>query len=294
MKIEIPDWCDGRHTLNVITAINQLIDSNNDQEERIEANKDYNMEARRTMAKEIAKLKEQQISDRKWMDDADKDFAKLTAPTEEIPEADDYVCTCGECVIARAEKADHDKSATDFAFQIAEIQDRILPEHQHRVDDIPIKPDTPDSTDEMEDMWWCLECHSYVPEGHRCEQWSQTVHIPAEAIKAWNARENMADLARIAELEAKKKLSSVWTNDIKTALATEMANNKALTEEVDLQRDFMTEIDGLRKELKRYEEVVRRVKNVRDAVAQNKGIAEKSILSMLDISLTPLTPEEGK
>jgi len=35
MKIEIPDWCDGRHTLNVITAINLLIDSNNEHEEAI-------------------------------------------------------------------------------------------------------------------------------------------------------------------------------------------------------------------------------------------------------------------
>jgi len=35
---------------------------------------------------------------------------------------------------------------------------------------------------EPEDMWWCTECQSFVGEMHRCEQWSQTLRIPAEAI----------------------------------------------------------------------------------------------------------------
>jgi hypothetical protein len=35
------------------------------------------------------------------------------------------------------------------------------------------------------DKYWCLECKVFVKcQNHRCEQWSQVVTIPAQAVKA--------------------------------------------------------------------------------------------------------------
>jgi hypothetical protein len=41
----------------------------------------------------------------------------------------------------------------------------------------------------MEDKYWCEErlCECFVDKNHRCEQWSNTVRIPAGAIKAIRA-----------------------------------------------------------------------------------------------------------
>ncbi len=35
-----------------------------------------------------------------------------------------------------------------------------------------------------EDRYWCTECFCFVEKDHRCEQWSNTIRIPGEAIKA--------------------------------------------------------------------------------------------------------------
>lgn len=32
------------------------------------------------------------------------------------------------------------------------------------------------------DRYYCTECNSFVDKDHRCEQWSNTVHIPGGAI----------------------------------------------------------------------------------------------------------------
>jgi hypothetical protein len=41
----------------------------------------------------------------------------------------------------------------------------------------------------MEDRYFCEErfCNSFVDKNHRCEQWSNTVRIPAEAIETIRA-----------------------------------------------------------------------------------------------------------
>jgi hypothetical protein len=35
----------------------------------------------------------------------------------------------------------------------------------------------------MTDKYWCVEGCGFVDANHRCEQWSQTIRIPAEAIE---------------------------------------------------------------------------------------------------------------
>jgi len=51
----------------------------------------------------------------------------------------------------------------------------------------------------MEDRYFCEErfCNSFVDKNHRCEQWSNTVRIPAGAIEAIRA-EALKDAAERA------------------------------------------------------------------------------------------------
>jgi len=285
MKIEKPDWFDGRHTLNVITAINLLIDSNNEHDKAITDLSDNED----TFSASIAKLW-------KRLDEHDEAISTKQTMKDLPPEVTDAV------------------------------NDNI-----HEL--IDSEPDAPDSTellpcpfcggnaeicDGMHMRWIkCKMCgvsnHAYISDVKR-------------SIKEWNTRENIADLARISELEVKitklltqnerlansrddavgvcatlkdeidqmkaaKKLSAAWAGDIKIALATEMAKNKALTEEVDLQRDFMTEIDDLTEQLERYKRFETAVITQETELRHTGHSAAAARFTDCLLTLAPLTPK---
>jgi cell division protein FtsB len=79
-------------------------------------------------------------------------------------------------------------------------------------------------------LFWCMECHQFVGEHHRCEQWAEVKYIPAEVIEAYNEPEIAALKAENEHLQEKidKYYTSAATSVIKE-LETEIERkNEAL------------------------------------------------------------------
>jgi hypothetical protein len=56
-----------------------------------------------------------------------------------------------------------------------------------------------------EDKYWCCEGCGFVKKNHRCEQWSQTIRIPKEAVAEIQAARDAEWQARVDRLEAALK-----------------------------------------------------------------------------------------
>lgn len=65
-----------------------------------------------------------------------------------------------------------------------------------------------------EDRYWCTECFSFVDQDHRCEQWSNTIHIPGETIEA--IKKEQRDLCRdvlrecLEAMKERREYASMW------------------------------------------------------------------------------------
>jgi RAB protein geranylgeranyltransferase component A len=83
----------------------------------------------------------------------------------------------------------------------------------------------------MDDRYFCEErfCNSFVDKNHRCEQWSNTVRIPAGAIEAIRA-EALKVVAEKCDMQHFMGIVINWAQDTGTIKKVSLYHMQALAE----------------------------------------------------------------